>query len=69
MNSTTPFSEIKKLGRPLDDGIEVCLFGPSFGECVLIHIGSNRWIVVDSCLYKGIRQPIALHYLDQLGTR
>jgi hypothetical protein len=67
MTSTTLFSEIPKLGRPADDEIEICLFGPSFGECILIHIGNNRWIVVDSCIYEGTAQPIALYYLDKMG--
>jgi hypothetical protein len=67
MTSTTPFTEIRALGRPSDDEIELCLFGPGFGESILIHIGDNRWMVVDSCVYDGMSQPIALYYLDQLG--
>jgi beta-lactamase superfamily II metal-dependent hydrolase len=67
MSSTTPFSELAKLGPPAADEIEVCLFGPSFGESALIHIGDGRWLVVDSCAYAGVDGPIALHYLDQHG--
>jgi glyoxylase-like metal-dependent hydrolase (beta-lactamase superfamily II) len=67
MNSTTPFSELAKIGPPAADEIEVCLFGPGFGESILVHVGDGRWIAVDSCVYAGVDGPVALHYLDQLG--
>lgn len=52
---------------PLPGEVEVCLFGPGKGECVLIHIGNSEWIVVDSCV-DDLRQPAALAYLDSLGV-
>ena len=51
---------------PPDDETEVSLFGPGYGECVLIHLGNQRWVVVDSCLDPD-GQPAALSYLNQLG--
>lgn len=62
-----PFSEVAKIEPPAPDEVEVCIFGPDFGECVLVHFGSNRWFVVDSCEYPGISEPVAIHYLQQLG--
>ena len=51
---------------PPDDEIEVSLFGPGYGECALIHIGEQKWVIVDSCLDPE-GQPAALTYLDRLG--
>lgn len=62
-----PFSEIASLGPPAPEQVEVCIFGPNFGEFIVVHLGNNRWFVVDSCEYPGTNQPVALHYLQQLG--
>lgn len=48
------------------DQLEVSLFGPGFGECALIHIGSGKWIVIDSCSY-GTNESVAISYLQDLG--
>lgn len=52
---------------PAWDEIEVSLFGPGYGECVLVHLGDNRWLIVDACMDRKNGQPLALNYLDQLG--
>jgi hypothetical protein len=54
---------------PAADEFEVTLFGPGFGECVLIHVGNNEWLVVDSCVdvTDSSRTPMALRYLRDLG--
>jgi hypothetical protein len=51
---------------PESDEIEVSLFGPGYGECVLVHIGNGRWVIVDSCLTSD-SEPTALAYLRSLG--
>ena len=51
---------------PRANEIEVSLAGPGYGECLLIHVGNHRWVVVDSCL-DADRQPVALSYLQNLG--
>ena len=53
---------------PADDEIEVSLFGPGVGECVLVHLGRGEWIIVDSCCPVGVSEPIALTYLQALGV-
>jgi beta-lactamase superfamily II metal-dependent hydrolase len=64
-----PFSEVTKIGPPAPDQIEVSIFGPNFGECIVVHFGSNRWLVIDSCEYPGISGgPVALRYLGELGV-
>ena len=54
-------------GSPDDDEIEVSLFGPGYGECILVHIGKGNWIIVDSCIDED-SQPAALAYLRSLGS-
>lgn len=53
---------------PAPDQIEVSLFGPGVGECVVVHLGEGDWVVVDSCIDTRSRNPIALEYLDGLGV-
>jgi metallo-beta-lactamase superfamily protein len=60
-----PFSNIAKLGPPDPRHVEVCVFGPNYGECVLVHLGVNNWVVVDSCTV-GSTQPSALAYLESI---
>jgi hypothetical protein len=60
-----PFSEMQASGQPAPDQIEVCVFGPNYGECVVVHLGNGNWVVVDSCLHEG--EPIATAYLQALG--
>ncbi len=52
---------------PGADEVEVSLFGPGYGECVVVHLGCGEWLVVDSCLNDEGR-PVALAYLESLGV-
>ena len=56
------------LERPSDAEVEVSLIGPGYGECVVIHLGGNRWMVVDSCLDKESGRPAALIHLEKMGV-
>lgn len=47
--------------------VELSLFGPGKGECVVLHVGNNEWIVVDSCMSEDAETPIAIAYLKSLG--
>ena len=53
---------------PSADEIEVSLFGPGYGECILIHLGQNKWIVIDSCIIPGTKKCAALEYFSKLGV-
>ena len=55
---------------PRGDEIEVSVFGPGFGECIVVHPGGSEWLIVDSCLVGPPRKkvPVALKYLDDLGV-
>ncbi len=48
--------------------LEVSIFGPGFGECVILHLGYGDWGVIDSCLDPDTKLPAALHYLGSLGV-
>jgi hypothetical protein len=56
------------LARPAADQVELNLFGPGYGESVLVHLGVNRWLIVDSCVEMTGGKPAALEYLDLLGV-
>jgi Metallo-beta-lactamase superfamily len=53
---------------PQADEIEVSIFGPGFGECIVAHVGDGKWIVVDSCLDRSKKRPVALTYFDEIGV-
>src|SRR5215204_2368735 len=51
---------------PSADELELSVFGPGVGECLVVHLGYNDWMVIDSCLHEPNGRPVALHYLEQL---
>jgi Metallo-beta-lactamase superfamily len=44
------------------------VFGPGYGECVVLHLTNDEWVVIDSCVDAGSTQPTALKYLTSLGV-
>lgn len=53
---------------PQPNEIEVSIFGPGLGECVVVHLGSNEWLVVDSCINPLTKNPVALDYMTKIGV-
>jgi hypothetical protein len=53
---------------PGHNEIDVVVLGPGFGESILLHIGGNDWVVVDSCVDKSSGRAAALVYLEQIGV-
>jgi len=53
---------------PSCDQLEISLFGPGFGECIVAHLGNGNWIIVDSCVSGEDYFPKALGYLNQIGV-
>lgn len=51
---------------PAPDELEISVFGPGYGECIVAHLGLGDWIVVDSCLDGETRRAQALSYLEGL---
>ncbi|MFA7386635.1 MAG: MBL fold metallo-hydrolase [Thiohalobacteraceae bacterium] len=52
---------------PANDEFEVSIFGSGIGECLIVHLGDQQWMVVDSCLSRTLDQSIATEYLAALG--
>jgi glyoxylase-like metal-dependent hydrolase (beta-lactamase superfamily II) len=48
--------------------IELVLIGPGYGESILINLGADTWVVVDSCVRKGATKSAALEYLARRGV-
>src|SRR5580692_2452947 len=42
--------------------------GPGYGESIVIHVGGNEWIIVDSCKDYGQGRPAPLQYLEAIGV-
>lgn len=63
MNGSAP-----QLLAPASDEIEVSLFGPGFGECIVVHLGEGDWMIVDSCIDRDSTSSAALGYLENLGV-
>ena len=53
---------------PNSDQIELTIFGPGYGECVVVHLGEDQWIVVDSCVDTATGNPVALDYFEAIGV-
>jgi beta-lactamase superfamily II metal-dependent hydrolase len=53
---------------PATDELEISLFGPGVGECVVVHVGAGEWLVVDSCVDSATGRPAALDYLATLNV-
>ena len=52
---------------PSKDEFEFTLFGPGYGESIILHVGDGAWVVVDSCLdADGMSR--CLGYLDNIGV-
>ena len=57
----------QKQTQPLPDQLEISVFGPGYGESILIHIGNGAWIAIDSCEDSQTKQSVPLHYIKSLG--
>ena len=52
---------------PGENEFEVVLFGPGYGESIVLHIGFGSWVIVDSCI-NDAGKPRALEYLESIGV-
>ena len=56
---------------PPSDVVEVSLFGPGYGESIVVHIGDGEWIIVDSCINgsgQDYARSAAVAYLSKIGV-
>ncbi|MBR0796117.1 MBL fold metallo-hydrolase [Bradyrhizobium jicamae] len=56
------------MNPPKKNEIEITLLGPGFGESLVIHLGDDRWIIIDSCIDSETNAPAALGYLKNIGV-
>jgi hypothetical protein len=52
---------------PSPHELEISIFGPGYGECVVVHLGNNHWFIVDSCIDIYTKEPAALAYFKRLN--
>ena len=53
---------------PCSHELEVSIFGPGVGECIVVHLGNGQWMIVDSCLDHCTKQSVAIQYLESIGV-
>lgn len=53
---------------PRSHELEVSIFGPGVGECIVVHLGDGQWMIVDSCLDPSSKQSVSIQYLEDLGV-
>jgi len=53
---------------PDTDEIEVSIFGPGYGESILLHVGFNNWFIIDSCIDPHSKAPMPLAYLEAINV-
>jgi hypothetical protein len=63
-----PSTGHNRLVPPEPEELEVSIFGPGYGESIVLHLGLGDWGVVDSCIDPDSKRPAALHYLESLGV-
>lgn len=53
---------------PAPHEVEISVFGPGLGECLVIHVGDGDWIIVDSFRDRATGQSVALDYLRAMNV-
>jgi hypothetical protein len=56
------------IDHPGLDVVEVSIFGPGKGESILLHLGNDQWIIVDSCVDRSDGSLPVLNYLHTIGV-
>lgn len=59
---------MEPLVAPESQEIEISIFGPGYGECILIHVPGGDWLIVDSCINSITKNPAAIDYLSSIGV-
>ncbi len=54
-------------GSPDGEEFEITLFGPGYGEGIVLHTGDGRWAIIDSCT-NADGEPLAFRYLQSIGV-
>lgn len=52
---------------PKSEATQIIVFGKGYGESILINIGNNKYIVIDSFINPETDNPIVLDYITSIG--
>jgi len=55
---------------PKSNITEITLIGTGggYGESIVIHLGNNEWVIVDSCQNPNTKESLPLLYLNKIGV-
>ncbi|HHL4079885.1 MBL fold metallo-hydrolase [Burkholderia sola] len=53
---------------PTADEPEIVIFGPGYGEAIVVHLGDRKWLLVDSCRNPNTRKTASIEYLEAIGA-
>lgn len=55
---------------PSSNEVEVTLIGTGggYGESIVIKIGFDKWIIIDSCINPLTKESLAISYLNEIGV-
>lgn len=58
------------LSNPNENEVEVTLIGTGggYGETLLLKIGKDDWVIIDSCINPNNKIPLSLEYLKKIGV-
>jgi beta-lactamase superfamily II metal-dependent hydrolase len=62
------WSPRNQVTAPKANELEVSVIGPGFGDSTVIHVGANRWVIIDSCIKSGSTEAAAIAYLESIGV-
>jgi hypothetical protein len=56
--------------KPIDTIAEIAIIGTGggYGESCVIHLGMQKWLVVDSCINPRTKKSLPLQYLEDIGV-
>ncbi len=55
---------------PLPEEFEFSLLGSgkAYGECIVLHLGNNKWGIIDNCVNQVTRKPLSTQYLKEINV-
>ncbi len=57
------------LDQPANDVLEISIFGGgTYGECIVVHLGFEKWLIIDSFKNPETKVPIAIEYLKSINV-
>lgn len=53
--------------KPSSGVPQIVIMGTGYGECILVHLGNDKYVMIDSFLNPETKHPIAADYLNCIG--